>query len=105
MSKITKATFKSFIKKNAEKLYCKRMSVFDGRVDTIMPIEEDFERPDRNKWAIACEKNTLGIRQIWLVGFSRDYFKPYEDDQYIGIEWSNVCGNGVVAIRKDQGGK
>lgn len=100
MKKITRATFKSFIKKNNDKLYCKKNSSFDGMTDCVEQLEETFKKPDRTEWAQRNESNTLGIRQIWLVGRGGDWFTHYEDDQFIGIKYSNCCGSGVVAIKK-----
>lgn len=62
MKKITKATFKSFVKKNSAELLVKRASTFDPMVDCVMPQNNEFEAPDRSEWAIRNESNTLGIR-------------------------------------------
>lgn len=100
MTKITKATFKSFVKNNFSKLYAKKNSSFDGMVDCVMPSNEEFNRIDKSEWAKNHSNNTLGIRQIWLVGRGQDWFSKYEDKNYTGIEYNNCCGNGVVAIKK-----
>jgi hypothetical protein len=44
--------------------------------------------------------NNLGISGLWLVGNSRDWFSSYENDRFTGIEWSNCCGSGIIAISK-----
>ena len=44
MTKITRATVKSFIKKNFDNLYINRKSRFDGSVDCVMPVKEDSKR-------------------------------------------------------------
>lgn len=98
--KITRTTFKSFVNKNKNNLYCKVKNSFDGMVDCVMPVNGNWEPADFNEWAANSPTNTLGIRQVWLVGQSRDYFNAYEDDQYTGIEYTNCCGSGVIAIKK-----
>ena len=98
--KITKATFKSFIRKNEDKLMAKVKSSFDGMVDCVMPVNGEWKKAERSDWAERCKDNTLGFQQIWLVGQSRDYFNHYEDDKYIGIEWYNCTGSGIIGIEK-----
>jgi hypothetical protein len=95
MAKITKATFKSFIKKN-ENLHIRTFSEFDGMVDGCVAIDTGFKpitMSDRP------HTNNLGIQGVWLVGQSRDYFREYNKDGYKGIEVSNCCGNFVIAVK------
>lgn len=97
MSKITKATIKSFIRKNLDKLYINVNSKFDGMVDCCMPVEGGFHK------ALTTERNTqytLGIEGAWFVGQSRDYFTPYENENFTGYEISNACGLFTLAIKK-----
>ena len=82
MNKITKATFKSFIKKNKDKLYYKKLSDFDGMVDCVMPIKGEWMKVDNYNKLL---NNDLG----WLVGNGRDYFSSIEN----GIEVYNSCGS------------
>lgn len=100
IKKITLSTFKSFITKNSSSLVIKNLSHFDGMTDGTLSDHASFSVPDHSEWALRASANTLGIRQLWLVGQSRDYFTSYEDNLYTGIEWSNCCGNGIVAILK-----
>lgn len=95
-TKITRATFKSFIRKAGANLYVKVTSDFDGMVDCVM--ECDDARFAKAK-PTECQTNyTLGISGLWL---SRDsYFGAYEDSQFTGIQYHNCCGSGVIAIRK-----
>jgi hypothetical protein len=98
MKKITMATVKSFVRKNASKgIFVNVKSSFDGMTDVV--------REERNGFSVAskddsCAENTLGLCGVWLVGSSRDMFSAYEDDKFIGIEYYNCCGNGVIAIAK-----
>lgn len=97
MKKITRSTFKSFINKNKNQLYCLPKSTFDGMIDCVMPTNSQWQK------ASATDKHsehTMGIEQVWLVGQSRDYFNAYDDGKYQGIEYHNCCGNGIVAITK-----
>ncbi len=98
MQKITKTTFKNFIKKNKEKLLVCAESAFDGMEDCVVYSEN---KAFRNVRAISEHiEHTLGLAGLWLVGYGRDYFKHYEDDKVIGIKLYNSCGSSIVAIAK-----
>lgn len=96
--KITRSTFKSFLKKNEGKIFVKKDSDFDGMTDCVQHNNDAKFAPayftDRNF------DNTLGVVGVWLVGSSRDYFKHYEDDKFVGIKYYNCCGSGIVAVMK-----
>jgi hypothetical protein len=101
MAKITKATFKSFIKKNRENLFVRMDSKFDGMYDSVEYIKGAcFREAVESKTFKNYEEHTLGFEGIYLVGESRDYFRPYNDEEYTGIEWMNCCGSGVIAVKK-----
>jgi hypothetical protein len=96
--KITKATFKTFIKKNINRgVYVKTKSDFDGMVDGVRPVKDDFTMVMSY---VPENEHTLGMAGVWLVGSSRDYFTAYSDEQFEGIEVHNCCGNFIVATRK-----
>lgn len=97
--KITRATFKSFIKKNVGGLFVICNSSFDGRVDCVMPVESAPVKVETS--VIDFDKNnTFGIQGLWLVGDSRDWYRPYEDQLFKGIQVSNCCGESIVAVLK-----
>lgn len=98
MKKITKATFKSFIRKNRQALLVKVKSSFCGMSDMVEQIEDDFD-PAEDESHFGPE-HSCGISGVYLVGGSRDYFTAYETETHIGIEFSNCCGSGIVAIAK-----
>ena len=97
MTKITKATLKSFVRKNANKLFINVKSSFDGQVDGCEPCHAGFQPAVRSE---IHEGHTLGYKGIWLVSGSRDYFRPYNENGFEGIEVSNCCGYFIVAIKK-----
>lgn len=98
--KITKATFKSFIRKNADKLYIMNLSDFDPMTDCVQQTDSAGFREVKPSTLEHANSHTLGIAGVWLVGQSRDYFNPYEKNSFRGIEVYNSCGNFVVAIRE-----
>lgn len=100
IKKITRSTFKSFINKNDGKLFIKNRSSFDGMVDCVMPVDGDFTPVTTSTRHPNSDKYTLGINGVWLVGSSRDYFTNFENDEFIGIEVSNCCGDFILAIKK-----
>lgn len=97
MSKITKATFKSFIRKNRENLLIKRTSSFDGMCDGVMPTgETEFIKAESEQYNL---ENTVGIHGVWLVGGSRDYFTAYEQNGIKGIHVYNCCGSFTIGVK------
>lgn len=99
-AKITLATFKSFIRKNRPALQILVHSKFDGMTDGCEGTGETSFSP-----ALECDRkdagyttHTMEIAGVWLVGGSRDYFTAYNKNGFTGIEWSNCCGHGVIAI-------
>ena len=96
MKKITKATFKAFIKKNKDNLFINVKSAFNGMVDMVDTVNSGFKKAtltDKH-----CE-NTLGIDDVWVID-GRNWFQVYEDKEFQGIDWYNCCGSGIIAIRK-----
>ena len=96
-TKITKATFKSFIKKNMKELYVMKESNFDGMYDCVMLEKTKFmpvEITDK------LNQYNYGVNSVWIVGGSNNYFSQYEDDNFIGLSYSNCCGSGIIAIKK-----
>lgn len=97
MAKITLATLKSFIKKNAGKVFIDVGSKFDSMTDCCQICDDGFVKATDTNLHL---EHTLGIQGAWVVRGSRDYLYAYEDDHYVGIKVSNACGSFVVAIAK-----
>lgn len=98
-TKITKATFKSFIKNNINNLYVANLSSFDGMTDCVQSSLDDRFKKVTTQYD-PKNTHTLGIPAVWLVGDSRDYFTKIEKNGFIGIECYNCCGSFIVAIPK-----
>jgi len=95
--KTTKATIKSFIRRNFDNLYINVKSSFDGMTDMCEPRDGGFTKAikdDKNDY------NTLGVIGAWFVGSSRDYFRIYNENEFTGFEVSNCCGRFTLAIKK-----
>jgi len=93
--KITKATFKSFIRQNRENLHIMEISRYDGMIDGIQindnpKFQKAFDSPYPHE-------NNLGIEGIWLTPSGNRFFM-YDKDGWIGIEVHNCCRNFVVAV-------
>lgn len=101
--KITRATFKSFVSRQFKygNLYHKQLNWFDGMVDCVMPVR-DSEWKECNPNGGKNSENTLALTGIWLVGSSRDYFTSYADENYVGYEVSNSCGNYLIAMKRNR---
>lgn len=120
MAKITRSTIKSFIKNNMknEDLYIMRKSSFDGMTDCVQQLDNNgfvkaevpkdniYHRPVWDDKGVrtfqeevvpGTNDNNLGVNGLWLVGSSRDYFTPYEDETFVGFEISNCCGSSIIA--------
>lgn len=95
--KITKATFKSFVKRNAENLYTNEKSSFDGMTDMCEARNGGF-----SKVKVDLEKlnDNRVLDGVYLVGRGNDYFSIYEDDTYYGIDIYNCCGSSLVVVKK-----
>ena len=95
--RITKATLKSFIRKNTDRLFIKNLSDFDPMTDCVQACDGGF-RPVGP--AHVVNSHNLGIAGAWLVGQSRDYFTSYKRDGFEGIEVYNSCGNFIIAVQR-----
>lgn len=99
MPKITKATFKSFVNKNKDRLFIKTLSSFDGMTDCVTEVKDNFSPAIASDHALKQPAYTLGLHGIWLVGQGRDYFEPYEAEGFKGYEVYNSCGSFIVAVK------
>jgi len=95
--KITMATLKSFAKRNADKLFVKNLSRFNGMSDCVEQVEDDFSKTE-----VSEEYGFFrtGIQGIYTVGSGRDYFSRFENEKYYGIEVFNSCGSSILAVEK-----
>ena len=94
--KITKATIKSFIRKNPDNLFINVKSSFDGMIDGCAYYNDGFKKAEKDTDNI---RNTLGVSGAWFVNNSRDYFNPYNKDGFIGYGVTNCCGSFILAIK------
>jgi hypothetical protein len=85
--KITLATVKSFMRKNADNLWTKTMTSFDGMIDCVSKAETDWKRTSPE----VLEKGLVGSRG------ARDYYRPYQNGAWKGIEVTNCCGCWMLA--------
>ena len=95
--KITLATVKSFIAKNADRLFIRNDSSFDGMIDGT-----SYNHGAQFKAAEKTERNfehTLGVNGAWFVRSGRDWFLKFEENGFTGIAVSNSCGSFVIAIK------
>lgn len=95
--KITRATIKSFIKKNQNNLYIKKESDFDGRVDCVVEVDGEFSKVEVKDMS---DEHKLGVSGAWFVGGSRDYFTEFENENFKGFDISNSCGSFILAAAK-----
>lgn len=98
MAKITKATFKAFLRKNAGKVLIRVDGAFDGMTDCRQETGQKEFVPIQN--AVYPHEENLGYAGVWLVGGSRNSFSHYEKDGLVGIEVWNCCRDFVVAVPK-----
>jgi len=95
--KITLATLKAFLNKNSDNIFVKELSRFDGMVDCVMNVKDDFSQVKRSE---NISEHDLGFSGCWLVGSSRDSISVYEDDIYTGFQVYNACGSWIAATPK-----
>ena len=101
MSKITRTTIKSFVKKHlGNGLHIREMSRFSGLVDGL-------EQNDSG-WCVAetterSPQYSLGVKGLHLVGAGGsggDYFTAIDDGGFMGFDISNCCGQMRIGIKK-----
>ena len=108
MKKATKATLKSFVKKNREALLVKVESRFSGMTDMVETVEDTFDPAEpvgmgTNFEGEEFDRTTdynLGICGIHLVAGSRNSITCFETDELVGLNVYNCCGEFTVAIKK-----
>ena len=95
--KITRATIKSFVKKNFNNLYIKNLTEFDGMQDmTVANKNAEFRK------AVPTQRDfnyTLGVDGAYVLP-NRNLFDPFENENYVGYNVWNCCGEFVIAIKK-----
>jgi len=96
--KITAATFKAFVKRNSENLFIRNLSDFDGNSDCIESVEDRSWRKTFITNSSFYEKS--GVESVYMVGHGRDYFRLFEDKEFIGIHVFNSCGSCDLTIKK-----
>ena len=108
MKKATRATVKSFVKKNRSDLLIKVGSRFDGMTDCVEEVKSEFtpaldvgtgynfdgEEFDRTN------KNNLGIQGLWLVLGGRDFVSWFETESHVGLNVYYSCGEFWIAGEK-----
>jgi hypothetical protein len=97
--KITKATFKAFLRKHEGALLVRVKSEFDGMVDGCVAVLDGFT-PAQPETRLPYE-NTLGVKGVWLVGGGRNSFVPFSQGGVIGIQVYNCCGCFSVGVRAE----
>lgn len=96
--KITKATFKSFVKKNIANLYSVCFSDFDGMQDCVTETERILKKVTSFDFSNDC-CNNCGMPNVWLCGSGDDYFSEIEYGGMHGIECYNCCGRWAVLTK------
>jgi len=97
VNRITKATFKSYVKKHKENLFINVTSKFDPMHDSCMQQYNGFIKATHDCKMI---ENSLGVNGIYLVEDSKNYFSFYEDDFFTGIKVYNCCGSFIIGVKK-----
>jgi len=95
-TKVTRATLKSFIKKNREKLLVSEKSCFDPMEDGVRSCADKGFYPATSSYV--AHDCTYGVAGVWVVGGGRDCITPFEKDGLKGFEVYNCCGSFAVAI-------
>ncbi len=94
--KITLTTVKNFIKRNENNLLINVVISYDGMIDGCEFYNKGFAKA---KQTTEFTENTKGIEGAWFVGSGRDYFRPFNENDFSGIEITNSCGRFILAIK------
>ena len=96
MGKPTRATLKSFIHRNLDRLFINVKSEFDNMTDGCRSRTDGFKPASKTD---AHPAHMYGIKGVWCVGSGQDHITPYDDDNgFRGYKVSNSCGAFIVAI-------
>lgn len=95
-AKITKATFKSFLKRNAGNLHILVRSTFDGMTDCCEQTGQKAFAPARE--TTRDTGYTYGYEGIYLVNGGGDRFSLHNSGGFLGIRVYNCCGSFTVAV-------
>ncbi len=94
--RITKATIKAFIKKNANQLYLQKKSSYDGMCDGWSDrAAHPFQRVSVGS---GTHDKQLGIDGVWFTT-TGNLFQEYNDGVYVGYNVYNCCGEFNIAIK------
>jgi hypothetical protein len=96
--RITIATIKSFVRKNADRMMINVKGSFSGYTDCVESLNAGWQKAETGN--PVNQAYTLGIDGAWFVGDSRDYFRAYEDESRVGYEVYNSCGKFILAVAK-----
>ena len=94
--KITMATVKSFIKKNADGLFLKKINSYDGMCDGVNDRSaHSFMKVTLNSHSHA---NQLGIEGAWFTP-GGNLLTEYNDGVFKGFDVYNCCGHFIIATK------
>jgi len=98
MTKITKATIKSFIRKNEGCLYIKHLSKWDPTDDSLRSLSDPvFVRAEEPK---EIDNYNLGVYGLFWMSGIRNTVYPFNNGEFQGYEIANCCGRWILAIYK-----
>jgi hypothetical protein len=94
--RITMATIKSFIKKNSEELFLKKINSYDGMCDGVNErAAHGFTQVEFNHQSHA---NQLGIPGAWFTP-GGNLLTEYNDGVFKGFDVYNCCGHFIIAVK------
>ncbi len=100
--KITRATVKSFIKKNKTNELCICVkSQFDGMIDGVCHNKDPKFKPVNKVEEKFINDYNQGISGVWLLtsGSSGNTIEAYNDGTYKGFSVYNCCRDFVIAVK------
>ena len=98
-SRYTKATLKSFIRKNRKHLLINVASRFSGMTDMSEDTGIKSHTPAKDASNVHPESYTLGIEGVYVVG--RDLIQYHEEDGLVGLSVYNCCTSFSVMVKPE----
>jgi len=89
MAKFTRASLKSWIKKNKDNLYIKKTSSFNGMIDCVDSVEDPKNIRVESERIDFTKKHDFWIVGLWLVPGSRNSFDLDNNE----VRVYNCCGS------------
>lgn len=94
-NRISGNSVRAFVRRNEGHVYYQVLAEFDGMTDCV----EQVSRPITLATMALEISSGIGIQGPYIINGST-YYHDYEDDAYLGYQYSNCCERGLILVKK-----